>query len=54
MKKAQISVGTMVVYKDGGVMCPMMEVAGHLDDNTVCVLTQQGGIKRPQKSRSYC
>ena len=24
MKKAQIPVGTMVVYKDGGVMCPMV------------------------------
>ena len=44
MKKAQISVGTMVVYKDGGVMCPMMEVAGHLDDNTVCVLTAHGAL----------
>ena len=44
MKKVQISLGTMVIYKDGGVMCPMMEVAAHLDDNTVCVLTEQGAL----------
>ena len=48
MKKAQIPVGTMVVYD--AMSTNMMEVAGHLDDNTVCVLTEQGGIRDHRKA----
>ena len=44
MKKAQISLGTMVVYKDSDAVYSMMEVAGHIDDYTICVLTEEGEL----------
>ena len=44
MKKAQISVGTMVSLKDSGPMAPLYEVANNLDDNTITVLTPTGNV----------
>ena len=44
MKKAQISVGTMIRLKDSGPMAPLYEVAGNLDDNTISALTPTGNV----------
>ena len=44
MKKAQISVGTMVRLKDSGPLAPLYEVANNLDDNTITVLTPTGNV----------
>ena len=44
MKKAQISIGTMVRLKDSGPMAPLYEVANNLDDNTISVLTPTGNV----------
>ena len=44
MKKAQISVGTMIRLKDSGPMAPLYEVANNLDDSTITVLTPTGNV----------
>ena len=44
MKKAQISVGTMIRLKASGPMAPLYEVANNLDDNTISALTPTGNV----------